>query len=415
MMKHKIFHISLLVTTFFGIHGAAFAQIQIGGLADFELRKAGDHSSPYINQTPGSKLSLYTPNIRLFISGSISENWFTNLALQSDYYNSNELSSPFFSVLNLNYAPESDSDFMVTVGRFITPYGVYSERVLSSDNPFVHLPLTHASGLPISKRIGFFSGGTYNPEISQSLYGENETGLTMVYQRMYTQGIKISGNIGETEWLSYNLGATLAPASTHLEYGQYNKPALTGRIFLKPTVWAQLGFSLSTGAFLKEDTANDTLLAYDLSSYNQNLLGADLKFSYRYYTLLFEYNHSYWKAPYYDPGSSTSATRTTGEATIGHVSGEFIVNFPFLVGSYAALRYETMSSGDIETYTSNFSYSSYSNLNKKTWTYDRERIEFVAGYKLQRNIILKASYLYSDDSGPDLDDNVFTLQLSVLF
>lgn len=408
-MKHKIFRISLLAIILIGVNDWAFAQVQIGGLADFELRKGGTDSSPYVNQTPGSKLSLYTPNIRLFINGNISQNWFMNLALQSDYYNSDELSSPFFSVLNLNYAPESDSDFMVTIGRFITPYGIYSERVLSSDNPFVHLPLSHASGLPISKRVGFLNGGTYNPQISQYLYDEDETGLTMVYRRMYTQGIKISGNIGEAELLSYNLAVTLAPASTHLEYGQHDIPAVTGRISLKPVVWAQLGFSLSSGAFLKEDTANDTLLAYDLSSYNQNLLGADLKFSYRYYTLLFEYNYSYWQAPYYDPGSSTYATRSTGEATIDHISGEFMVNFPFLVGSYAALRYETMNSGDIKT------YSSYSTRNKKTWTYDRERIEFVAGYKLQRNIILKASYLYSDDSGPDLDDNVFALQLSVLF
>lgn len=409
MMNHSLRFACLLLLMGGLFHSNALAQIQFGGLLDLELRKGGADSSPYINQTPGDKLSLYTPNIRLFIGSNISEKWFVNAILQSDHYNGKELSSPFFSVLNVNFTPDPDSDLLFTAGRFVTPYGSYSNRLLSSDNPFVHLPMTHATGLPLSKRLGFLSSYSADPAMTESVYGEGETGLTMVYQRMYTQGLKVSGTIGESGWLGYDLAATLAPASSHFEYSEYDSPAITGRMILKPVIWAELGLSYSTGSFLKKDAANDSLLVYQLSSYKQELMGADLKFSYRYYTLWLEYNKSFWKAPYYDPMTSNSDARRTGKASIDHISGEFVFNFPFIAGGYAGLRYEQMNAGEIEIYITDVERTN------RDWTYDRTRVEFVGGYKLDRNIIMKASYLYSDDNGPSFNDNVFSIQLSVLF
>lgn len=408
-MKNKLIWFCFLIFLFSGWSRPLTAQIQLGGLADFEFRIAGDDSSPYINQTPGSKFSIYTPYVRLFMSGNVSDKWFVSSVLQADHYEGKALSTPFFSVLNLNYAPNAESDLLFTMGRFITPYGAYSERVLSADNPFVHLPLTHASGLPISKKLGFLSSVNYDPALIAKVYGEEEKGLNMVYQRMYTQGIMISGTIGEQEWLGYQGGLTLAPASSHLEYGEYDQPAITGRITFKPFIWSTLGLNYSAGSFLKNMTANDTLLVYDRSSYKQELFGLDLALSYWYYSLLIEYHQSTWKAPYYDPQTSTSLNRRTGKASISHYSAEAKVNLPFLVGAYIATRYERLQSGDIRVYVKDVSDTTY------TWTYDRDRIEFAAGYKLDKNLLFKASYLYSDDSGPDLDDNVLTLQFSVLF
>lgn len=408
-MKNDRSYLILLVFLICGLCQPLQAQIQVGGLVDMEFRKSGGDSSPYVNQTPGSKLSVYTPYIRLFVSGNVSEKWFVSSVLQADYYEGKSLSSPFFSVLNINYTPRAASDLMFTLGRFVTPYGVYSGRVLSSDNPFVHLPLTHESGLPLSKKLGFLSSGNYDPNLIGQIYGMDEKGLTMVYQRMYSQGVKVSGTVGDNQWLGYDAGLTLAPASSHLEYGEYDLPSITGRITLRPFIWSKIGISYSAGSFLKKDAALDTLLAYDLSSYKQKLMGADLMLSYRYYSLLLEYNHSFWKAPYYDPQSSTSTNRRTGKTAVDHFAVEAKVNLPFIVGSYLAARYEQLKPEDIRIYVQYVSNTKY------PWTYDRERVEIVAGYKLEKNITLKASYLYSGDSGPDLDDNVLAIQFSVLF
>lgn len=378
----------------------AKGQVQLGGLADFEVRKGGSDSSPFVNQTPNDKWTLYTPYLRLFANATISEKWFISSALQSDYYYSTELNAPFFSVININWMPIEDSDFTTTVGRFVTPYGVYSERILSSDNPFVHLPLTHSSGLPVSPQLGLLSSDVDYEE------DDDITGLTMIYQRMYSQGISISNNVGETEWLGYNLSVTLAPVSTYVETSQYNTPSFLGRITLQPEVWGQLGFSFSTGPFMSPEAINAAMPDSDPDSYRQGSFGTDLLISYHYYTFLLEYNWSRWKAPYLEETETFADDNL--RASVNHISGEAVVNFPFFVGGYAGIRYEQIISGELRSGSGIYS-------NGEIWTYDRQRVEFLLGYKLHRNITLKSSYLYATDSGPELDDDVFTIQLSVAF
>lgn len=375
------------------------SQIQLGGLADFELRKGGTDSSPYVNQTPTDKWTIYTPYIRIFANANISENWYLTSALQSDYYYGSGMSYPFFSVLNINWLPINDSDFTVTAGRFITPYGAYSQRVLSSENPFVHLPLSHSSGLPVTQESGLHSSYLY--------YDEGETGLTMIYQRMYSQGIMLNNQVGESGWLRYSLAATLSPASGYFDTAQYNTPAFTGRLTLQPKVWARFGFSFSSGAFMLNNFDQPTLPNADPSSYRQTLLGTDVMISYRYYTFLVEYNWSRWNAPYIDGGGMVVSDDQ--KASASHISGEAVVNFPFFVGGYGGIRYEQIISGDVNTGSGAYGSAG------ENWTYDRGRLEMLLGYKLHRNITLKASYLYSTDTGPDLDDDVLAIQLSVAY
>ncbi|MEQ9308325.1 MAG: hypothetical protein RLN90_02660 [Balneolaceae bacterium] len=411
----KPYHIILLIILMgFGLNQRTTAQINISGLADFEIRMAGHDSSPYLNQTPGSGLSFFTPTIRLFFSANLSEQWFVNGSLQADHYEGKKLSSPFFSVMNINWTPNFDSKFLVTAGRFVTPYGSYSTRFLSNVNPFVHLPLSHAGGLPVSNRFGHLQYTMNDPSSIKNLYGGDEKGINMVYQRMYTQGIKVSHSFGESSWLSLDVAATNAPVSSQLDFNEHQNPSWIGRAVFKPVIWAELGFSYSKGAFLLEDEANDTLRIYSDSGYPNTTIGSDLKFNYRYYTLLIEWNQSFFKAPFYDPTTSTAATSRTGKATIDHFSGEFIYDFPFAVGGYAGIRYEQMTEGEIEIYRRDANNDKV-DQSFTPWVFNRERFEFVAGYKLQRNVILKISYLLSSDDGAKLDDNVFAVQLSALF
>jgi hypothetical protein len=318
--------------------------------------------------------------------------------LQADYYDGRHLSPAFFSVINANWLPAEDSDFLVTIGRFVTPYGTYAERLLSSENPFIHLPLSHASGLPVSKIRGILPVDS----------GYDASGaMTMVYQRMYTQGIRLSNQVGQTDWLRYMLAATLAPASSHFEVGEHPTPAITGRVMLQPAIWGRVGFSFSYGSFMKRDVVNLSISDSRLSSYTQMLLGVDMRFSYLYYSFLIEYNRSRWKAPYIN--SLGVVVDEELWADIDHLSAETTLRFPFWPGSYAALRYELLLSGNLTSQSGGYAAA------QEAWTYNRERIETVLGYKLNRNVLLKLSYLHSMDSGPDLDDDVFALQLSLGF
>lgn len=391
----------MLILILLGGVSYASAQVSFGGLLDAEIRKGEADSSPYVNQTPNGKWNIYTPYIRIFANGVISDHWFVSAALQADYYEGDELSPVFFSVINANWFPFDEGDFQVTIGRFVTPYGAYEDRILSSENPFVHLPLTHASGLAINKKLGVLPSGVSYDEI---------TGMTMVYQRMYSQGIRISNTVGESKWFNYKLAATLSSASSNFEIGEHDYPAATGRIRFNPATWSSIGLSFSIGPFMVHDRVNTALSDSDLASYRQTLLGTDLKFSYHYYTLLLDLNWSRWSAPYVTPDGLVLDDELQAEAT--HFSAEGIIDFPFMVGGYAAVRYEALLAGDLVDMIPG-GYSS--NQERSFWTYDRHRLEVATGYKLSRNIIVKLSYLHSTDSGPDLQDDVIALQSSITF
>ncbi|MEX0929184.1 MAG: hypothetical protein WDZ53_07235, partial [Balneolales bacterium] len=92
------------------------AQLIVGGLVDVEFRKGQLDSSPVLNQTPNDKLNIYTPYIRLFGLGVISDQWFAEMGLQADYYQGDALSPVFFSLININWLPLSDSEFMISAG-----------------------------------------------------------------------------------------------------------------------------------------------------------------------------------------------------------------------------------------------------------------------------------------------------------
>ena len=129
--------------------------LQVGGLLDLELKKGGPDSSPVHNQTPDSTWSIYTPNVRLFFNSSISDRWMANAVIQADHlYTGTELSTPFFSALNLNWLAVPEHNLSFTFGRFITPFGLYKDRTLSSANPFVHYPLTMARYLTVDRKRG---------------------------------------------------------------------------------------------------------------------------------------------------------------------------------------------------------------------------------------------------------------------
>ena len=159
---------------------------------------------------------------------------------------------------------------------------------------------------------------------------------------------------------------------------------------------------------MKRDDANISLTDDQLKKYTQTLFGADLQLSYHYFTFVASYNWSNWEAPYFDPQTSPREYLWDDEVNAQHLSAELVTDFAFLPGAYAGIRLERLITGDL-TSSADFAYWT------RSWSYDRDRIEFTTGIKLQRNVILKASYLYATDDGPDLDDNVFAIQLSAGF
>ncbi len=368
-----------------------FGQISLGGLAEFELRKGGRDSDATVNQTPNDNWFVYTPSIRLFVNAPISERWYVSGALQSDYY-SGQRSDIFFSSFNINWTPLQW--LRVTAGRFITPFGRYDELLLSSQNPFVHMPLSHVWNMPVDRKQGYvFSGTSYGGIAGQSL----------VYRRLYSQGLMIGGSTKE-EVFQYQLASTLTSVSSYTDVGEQNRPAFVGRLVFRPVIWNKIGISFSNGPYLVDDPVNDVLSDTKRAEYLQKIVTAYSEFSYHYYQLLLQYTFNRWDSPWINSDGDLVEDQIVNDIT--HYLAKLKVRFPFWVGGYGAVRYERYLPHEITLDSRGITGQP---------TPDKNRFEFVLGYKINRDITLKTSYLLSKNEGEELHDDVFSVQVSAGF
>jgi hypothetical protein len=135
------------------------------------------------------------------------------------------------------------------------------------------------------------------------------------------------------------------------------------------------------------------------------------EFSYRYYQLLLQYTFNRCDSPWIEPDGTLREAHL--ETDVSHYRAQVKIRFPFWVGGYGAVRYEIMDPEPISSDVISYDWPP---------TSDKQRWEAVVGYKIDRNITAKVSYLHSrlfrPTGGADplgIEDDVFAIQLSAGF
>lgn len=376
-MKALVTAVCLLVAS------PAFAQVNVGGLLDLEARISGSDSKPYINGSPSAKTSLYVPYIRLFFDAPISENWAVLAVVQSDHYGSNTLNAPFFSLLQAQWMPFTDSDLTVNIGRIVIPVGLTSERFMSNENALRHLPMNMEWTQRVDKKAGLITG----PRDYATA-----PGLAFIYNRMYTQGVSVQGAVNTLA--EYHLAAALSAPSAFNESGEYDVPAVMGRVVVKPAVWMRLGASFGHGAYMRKDAMNAPLGDDDRESLKQTLVGIDATVDYRYIRFSYEYLDTRWDVARITlPGLFTTEDYLANSHMV-----ELKADAPFHPGAYAALRYDRITVDSPVFATSPL-----------------QRLEIGIGKKFNRSVVGKLTFARGWNEVNDLQDNVLGAQLSLGF
>jgi hypothetical protein len=362
------------------------AQVTVGGLMDLEFRMSGSDSNPYVNGSPSPKPTLYLPNARLFVDAPIDDEWSFFGVLQSDHYGSKSFNPPFFSLMQVTWTP-FERDVAFHAGRIIIPFGLTSERFLSSENPLRHLPLSHEWTTRVDKKAGLVTG----PRDYVAA-----PGMTFVYSRMYTHGIAMQGTFG---MLDAHLALTQNAPSGFNEGGEYDVPSFVGRIGLTPAVWMRIGASFGHGPYMKEDATNrDVLTQADRESLTQTIFGTDVTFDYAYVRVSYEYMRSAWKTVEIRRDVAPPTVSAPWSVPADAHSVEAVWDVSALPGLYAAARYDRMT---VHRYAAGVG--------------EFERLETGFGYKLTRSVTAKATYARARNQGTDLADDVLGVQLSITF
>ena len=307
----------------------------------------------------------------------------------------------------LSYEPE-ESSIVFSIGRYLSPFGLFPQRILAADNSFNHMPLGYSYFINISDVFGFWpgagEGGVYG--------GGGDPGLTTIYFGGYNTGALFSWVV-VPEVFSIDLAVANAALASQRNYTNLSNFAGIVRIgFQQPIFWQQ-GISVSHGSFMQQQ---DTVYSYydDFTEFTQTVVGTDIVLGYSYFELSGEFIYSMWSVPFF---LGTDYIRDYyGKAQAFSLSNyaaylDLRYEPPFISGTYIAVRY------DILKFQESDDLKNVNGWDYNPWDNDVTRYQIAVGYKFAEPVLLKLSYMdqKTENVEKDPDDYVYRAILTVSF
>jgi hypothetical protein len=384
------------------------AQVEINGTLDLSVSQGGKNSQFITNELANvfQNLHLSIHQLNLFVFAQVTDDFFVNVRLQWDTWGTGKLNrEPRLSLAVISWEPE-ESSIGLSVGRFISPFGLYPRRILSADNLFAHAPLGYGYFINISDQRGYW------PKVGDSgIYGPDDVGLTTVYFGGYNTGFMLNWVI-VPNLFSIDAAITNAAISSQSDYTNLANMGGIIRLGFQPIIYWQQGISLSHGSFMQRDGIN---INYDdLEQYSQTVIATDLILAHSYFELSGEFLYSMWQVPMFiGTGFIEEEPLKLQKMKLENYSAYLDFKFepPFITGAYIAFRY------DILNFMNSEDLKDVNSKNFNPWDNDVTRYSVAVGYKFARSVLLKIAYMDQTTANldPDPEDYVLRAILTVSF
>ncbi len=379
----------------------------MSGSVDFEVAAGGEDSRFVTNEINNEfrRPHLGLRELNLFLFSELGGDFFLNARFQWDIWGSGRLNPLRVTLAALSWEPE-DLMLSLTLGRFVSPFGLYPRRQLSSESNFINAPLAYGYFINVSDTRGFWPAAG-----KAGQYGNDDVGLTMNYFGGYATGGLFNWVI-IPEGMDLALAVSNAAPASQQDYTNLQNLSVTLRLGFQPVIFWQQGISVSHGSFMRRSAVNTN---FDrLEQYRQTLLGTDFILAYAYFELSGEFLYALWDVPASDKnGFQIAPDGNLEKYSLSNWSAyvDARLEMPFLPGSYIAGRYERMV---FNRYTPPAG-SSLSGTNP--WDESLIRYSLAAGYRLARPVLLKFAFSEQifDDRILRRDDWTMRLLLNVSF
>ncbi len=383
------------------LHG----QVELSGSADFEVAMGGEDSRFVANEINNEfrRPHLSIRELNLFLFSDLGGDFFFKARLQWDIWGSGRLNPTRVTLAALTWEP-AGSPVSLTAGRYVSPFGLYPRRQLSSAGSFINAPLAYGYFINISDTRGFWPAAG-----EEGRFGSADVGLTMHYFGGYATGGLFSWVI-IPEGMDLALAVSNAAPASQQDYTNLQNLGVTLRLGMQPFIFWQQGFSVSHGSFMRRAAVNTN---YDrLEKYRQTLLGTDMVLAFAHFELSGELLYALWDVPASDnngfriaPDGNLEKYRLSNWS--GYVDAR--LEMPFLPGSYIAGRYERMV---FNRYTPPAGSTLAA---QNPWDESLIRYSLALGYRIARPVLLKFAFseqIY-DDRAIRRDDWTMRLLLNV--
>lgn len=287
--------------------------------------------------------------------------------------------------------PSQHADVSIQAGRFVSPFGNYTQRHHSVADPLIRPPLMYDYRTVISARIIPGNNNAFiNWKDSPGIFRPN--GLPPVWAAPYQLGAMILGTYRKA---SYRLAAingapSAEPRTWNVWPGEAGVINYVAHVGLQLTPELRVGSSLSHGSYLEENAQPLLPPGQSISDYHQRMLGIEAVLSRGFVELRGEVIHDKWDVARVrdDPVDFSYY----GEAKVKVAAGAFVS------GRYSAIGFNELARDGGQL---------------SPWDYDIRRWQFGAAYRLWEPFEVRGELMLNHTNGPvEPRDNLFSLQAS---
>jgi hypothetical protein len=288
----------------------------------------------------------------------------------------------------VRYKPWLNQDFHIQYGKSVSPFGAYSQRHDTAADPFIRPPLmydyrTMASSEVLPRSNEGFISWKFAPNIWRPV------GAPMIWGNPYQVGAMFFGGYRKVDFrlAAMNSATSSEPQMWNYQIGQKNRPSYVAHIRYRILPEFYLGMAYSAGPYLG-DGPRASIGRDAVNSNQQKTWEVEFLYERGKTQVRGEAFHDRWAVPNVidDPVD---------------VSGYVEIKQKFLPGFYGALRYGTMRFNKIRL----------SSEKMEAWDFDIWRGQAALGYRILRNLEVRAEYMLNHTDGPnDPKDNLLSLQ-----
>lgn len=361
---------------------------------DLELSEAQANSHYFYNQIHKNHLDwrLGFSDINLVATTQLDSSWNFQVRAQLKRNAGQELSSFFMPAAFLQYQPKKQS-WRMAVGRFIIPFGSFTERQHPKDRTFINIPLAYSFYQNIASQIGFVEDlGETKTEIDEEVLW----GSTMIYYGGYMQGLRFDWDIDEADKWSWSFAiGNSAPNILEKPFADENL-GISTRLQYRPAYFWEQGLSFGTGSFGQRSSLYNQLP----SQPTQWSLGTDWRTGIGFWEMTGEVIAAWYNTPVFDRDTGDFESGSVGLNSLAFHT-QLRYETPFISGLYLAYRFDLMT---------------FSKLDERHWDQQISTHNLGLGYKFNRFLLARINYLFMDKADrPAWEQNTFRSTLTLHF
>ena len=288
----------------------------------------------------------------------------------------------------LRFSPWLDRRLHFQIGKFATVVGNWVQRHDAWNNPFVSAPLPYENltgiwdfeAAPTSAAL--LQWAHIKPGLPPAITDrEKYLRLPIIWGPSYTVGAAVFGTLGKFSYAAEMKNASLSARPEEWSDStaiRWDHPTVGGRLGWRPNEMWSLGFSASTGPYLRPFAASSLAAGRGFGDYRETVLAHDLGFAWHHWQVWAEIFAARFAIP------------AVGHADTGAYYAE--VKYKFTPQLFGAVRWNQQL------------FDKIPDRNGPTaWGHDLSRIDFAPGYRFTPHTQLKLQFSLAHEAGASSD------------